>query len=92
MADLLGFAQDLWDDGQDDSSLLAKLKVERSALSEAIRKGTNVGDIVMGSKNGASYTARIGFTINDRLSAIRHAIRGLESGIRPGNVTRQYFL
>lgn len=92
MADLLGFAQDLWDDGQDDSSLLAKLKVERSALSEAIRKGTNVGDIVMGSKNGASYTARIGFTINDRLSAIRHAIRGLESGIRPGNVNRQYFL
>jgi hypothetical protein len=92
MADLLGFAQDLWDEGQDDSSLLAKLKAERAALSEAIRKGTTVGDIVMGSKNGASYTARIGFTINDRLSAMRHAIRGLESGIRPGNVTRQYFL
>jgi hypothetical protein len=92
MADLLGFAQDLWDEGQDDSSLLAKLKSERAALSEAIRKGTNVGDIIMGSKNGASYTSRIGFTINDRLTAMRYAIRGLESGIRPGNVTRQYFL
>lgn len=92
MADVLGLAKDLWDIGQDDPSLLPKLKAERAALVLAIRDGSGVGDIVQGSKNGASYTMRVGYSIEDRRAALSAAITGLQSGIRPGRVSRTIIL
>ena len=91
MANILGLAQDLWDIGQEDSSLLAKLKAERVALVLAIRNGSGTGDIVSGSENGASYTKRVGYTVDDRRSALSSAINGLQSGIRPGNISYSRF-
>ena len=87
MADVLGLAKDLWDIGQDDPSLLPKLKAERAALVLGIRDGSRIGDIISGSENGASYTMRVGYSLDDRRAALSAAITGLQSGIRPGNVS-----
>lgn len=91
MADVLGFAQDLYDDARDDPSLLGEYQAEKKAITAGLRAGTGVGDVVSGTKNGVSYTKRVGFTLDDRLSALRHAIRGIECGIRPGNVSYSRF-
>jgi pantoate kinase len=86
MADVLGFAQDLYDDAREDPSLVAEYRAERKALMEGIRNGTGTGDIISGTKNGASYTKRVGFSLDERLSALRIAINGLDCNVRPSNV------
>jgi hypothetical protein len=92
MADVLTLAQDLYDEAIDDSSLLTEYRVEKRAMLAGIRAGTGVGDVIAGTKNGASYTKRVGFTVEDRLAALRYAIDGLGTGVRPGNVSRAFFL
>lgn len=92
MADVLSLAQDLYDEACDDPSLLATYQEEKRALMLGIRSGSASGDIISGSKNGASYTKRVGFSVDDRLSALRYAINGIKSGARPGNVSRSFFL
>lgn len=91
MADVLSLAQDLFDEAHSDKTLLQEYRSERKALLSGIRNGTGTGDIVAGTKNGASYTKRIGYSLDDRLSALRYAIQGLETGVRPGNVSRAFF-
>ena len=91
MADILSLAQDLYDDAREDSSLVSDYLSERKAMLAGIRSGTGTGDVIAGTKNGASYTKRVGFSIEDRLAALRYAIRGLEAGVRPGNVSRAFF-
>jgi len=92
MADVLTLAQDLYDEAIKDSSLVAEYGSEKRAMLAGIRAGTGVGDVISGTKNGASYTKRVGFSVEDRLAALRYAIDGLASGVRPGNVSRAYFL
>lgn len=91
MANILHLAQQLYDANCEDPSILSLLKNEKKALLLGIIAGTNTSDIVAGTKNGASYTARVGYTIDDRLSALGYAITGIETGIRPSNVKRIYF-
>jgi len=83
MADSVALAQDLWDLGQVDPTVLGELRTEHKTFIMAIAKGEIPGDIVNGSKNGSSYTMRPGYTVNDRRTALSLAIRGLEIGIRP---------
>lgn len=92
MADVLLLAQDLYDEAVSDGSLLREYTSEKKALLAGIRGGTTVGDVISGTKNGASYTKRVGFTVEDRLAALRYAINGLQTGVRPSNVSRAYFL
>lgn len=83
MADAVTLAQTLWDLGQDDPSILGQLKAERKTLAMSIATGDVTGDIVTGSKNGASYTMRPGYTLQDRVNALGLAIYGLQIGLRP---------
>ena len=83
MADAVSLAQDLWDLGQSDPTVLGELRKERKAFVMSLAKGEIGGDIVSGSKNGSSYTMRPGYTVNDRRTALSLAIYGLEIGIRP---------
>jgi hypothetical protein len=92
VADILALAQDLWDEAIQDKSLLADYRSEKRAILAAVRNGTGVGDVISGTKNGASYTKRVGFTVEDRLSALRYAINGIECGVRPSHISRAYFL
>lgn len=92
MADILALAQDLYDEAMEDSSLVAEYRTEKRALLAGIRAGTGTGDVITGTKNGASYTKRVGFTVEDRLSALRYALQGIEQSARPGNVSRSFFL
>jgi len=91
VADLLSLAQDLWDEACQDAGLLAEYQEEKRALLKGIRSGSGNSDIVSGTKNGASYTARVGFSVEDRLAALRYAINGIQSGVRPSNVNRISF-
>ena len=75
-----------------DSSLLHEYVTERRALLAGIRNGTSTGDVVSGTKNGASYTRRVGFSVEDRLNALRYAINGINTGVRPGHISRVSFL
>ena len=91
MADVLALAQDLWDLAQDDTRVLATLKTERKSLLLSIASGAVTGDIVNASKNGASYTQRPGYTLQDRRAALSYAIQHIESGIRPSRNQRTRF-
>jgi hypothetical protein len=91
VADILSLAQDLYDEATEDDSLLGEYKSEKRALLAGIRAGTGTGDVVSGTKNGASYTRRVGFSVEDRLSALRYAIAGIESATRPGHTSRVFF-
>ena len=92
MADILALAQDLYDEACDDTTLVAEYRTEKRALLAGIRAGTGTGDVITGTKNGASYTKRVGFTVEDRLSALRYALQGIAQSARPGNVSRSFFL
>lgn len=92
MADVLSLAQMLWDEACSDHSLLAEYQEEKRAILQGIRQGTGVSTIISGTKNGASYTARVDFSLQDRLSALKYAIAGLQTGIRPGHISRAFFL
>lgn len=91
MADILGLARDLYDEWKDESVSLAEYKTEKTAMLTAIRNGTGVSNIISGTKNGVSYTARVGFSVEDRLSALRHAITAIEREIRPSNISQNRF-
>lgn len=92
MADVLGLAQDLYDLACEDSSILAELQDEQRTLLRAITSGSTVGDIISGTKNGASYTMRVGYSLDDRRTALREAISAIKNGARPSNVSRGYFV
>lgn len=91
MADVISLAQDLWDVTQDDPAVLNTLKTERKALVLAIASGATTGDIVNASKNGASYTQRPGYTLQDRRAALSVAIRHIEACVRPSRNQRIRF-
>lgn len=91
MADVISLAQDLWDIAQDDPAVLSTLKTERKSLVLAIAAGTTTGDIVNASKNGASYTQRPGYTLQDRRAALSVAINHIEGCIRPTHNQRIRF-
>jgi hypothetical protein len=92
MADVLDLAQDLYDEACIDGTLLAEYQQEKSAILKAIRSGQTTGDIISGTKNGASYTMRAGYTLEDRKKALSYAIQGILSRARPSNISRGYFL
>jgi len=91
VADILSLAQDLYDEACEDNALLSEYRTERKSLLAGIRAGTGTGDVVSGTKNGASYTRRVGFSVEDRLSALRYAIQGIEAATRPGHTSRKFF-
>jgi len=91
MADVIAMAAMLWDEYQNDNTLLATLRTERTALRNAIIAGTTTGDIVQGNKNGASYTMRPGFTVQDRIHILDRAIKGIEANVRPSRTQRIIF-
>jgi hypothetical protein len=91
MADVVALAQDLWDLAWDDPSFEAELRGEHRTLLKAIAAGTSTNDIISGSKNGASYTARPGFNIQDRLAGMKLAIQGLDNKVRPSRYKRYFF-
>jgi|14BtaG_2_1085337.scaffolds.fasta_scaffold174872_2 hypothetical protein len=83
MADVVHAAAQLWDIYQDDNTILATLISDRKALALAIAGGTVTGDVVQGSKNNVNYTIRPGFTIQDRLTMLDLAIKGINANVRP---------
>lgn len=83
MADVVSAAARLWDIAQDDSSVLTTLIVDRKALALAVAGGTVTGDVVQGSKNNVNYTIRPGFTVQDRLTILDLAIKGIKANVRP---------
>ena len=83
MADVVGLAQELFDLAKCDVSVRAVLERERRSLAIGLVDGTKAFDITSGSKNGGSYTARVGFSVSERMNAIRIALAALETGIRP---------
>ena len=91
MADVVALAQDMWDLARDDPSYAAQLKTDHKALVVAITSGTATGDVISASKNGSSYTMRPGFSIQDRMTAMKLAIRGITTGYRPSRSTRTRF-
>jgi hypothetical protein len=91
MSDILGLARDLYDEWEDGSVSLPEYKSEKTAMLTAIRNGSGVSNIISGTKNGVSYTARVGFSVEDRLSALRHAINAIERQTRPGNISHNRF-
>lgn len=91
MADVVPLAQTLYDLAQDDASIIAKLKTERRSLALGSIDGTTPGDVVNASKNGASYTMRPGYTVQDRLNVLAMAINAIETKIRPSRNKRILF-
>ena len=91
MADSVELAQALWDLGREDPTVLGDLKAERKSLVMSIATGGTTGDVVTGSKNGASYTLRPGYNLADRVVALRLAVNALEAGIRPSRTRRVKF-
>lgn len=91
MADIVSLAADLWDVAQDDPFLLGRLERERNSLIESVALGTTTGDIINASKNGVSYSMRVGYTLNDRISALRLAINGIKMNIRPSRTSQVRF-
>lgn len=91
MADVVAFAQVLWDMAQDDATLLTTLKTERASLVASVYGGTTTGDVVQGNKNGVSYTLRPNYTVQDRLLGLDYAIKHIEADIRPSRNRRAIF-
>jgi aspartate/tyrosine/aromatic aminotransferase len=91
MADVVALAQDLWDLAWDDAAYAATLEEDAVTLTKAVAAGTNTGDVVSASKNGATYTMRPGFTVQERLRAMRLAIKGLKHRTRPSRNRRIVF-
>ena len=91
MADVVALAQDFWDLAMDDPSFAATLRSDRVEMIKAVVAGTNVGDVINGSKNGSQYTIRIGFTLQDRLTAIKMAVNGLDRNRRPSRNQQVWF-
>lgn len=90
MADVLALAQDIWDLAREDPQYAAQLKTDYATLVKAIVSGAAAGDVISGSKNGASYTMRPGYSVQDRHAAIKWAVSGINTGFRPSRnrVTR----
>jgi hypothetical protein len=83
MADVVALAGMWWDVAMNDPSFAAELQADRTRLLKAVKDGTNVGDIINGSKNGAQYTQAIAFRLEARITAIHMAAQGLDNGRRP---------
>lgn len=88
MADVLALAQSLYDLAAEDPAEAADLKASYKTLLVAVRDGTQTGTVTHGSKNGASYTMTRDFSLSDRLTGMKWAIRALEKGVRPTRITR----
>lgn len=91
MADVVGLAQELFDLAKCDPTVRAVLERERRSLLLGIVDGSKGFDITSGSKNGGSYTARVGFSTSERAAALRLALAGLQSGIRPSRTAHARF-
>ena len=91
MADAVELAQTLWDLGREDPAILGQLKAEQKTLVLSIATGGTTGDVVTGSKNGASYTLRPGYSIADRVVALKLAVAGLQRNCRPSRLAKVRF-
>lgn len=91
MADIVSLAQDLYDEARGDAAFAASLKAARKALLTGVVSGGTYGSIVNASKNGASYTIRIDVSTEDRRNALKLAVKGLETGVRPSRTYHARF-
>ena len=91
MADPLTLAQGWWDRAQRDQSYLTTLQRKVDEIDDGIINGTITGDIVQAGKNGANYTQRTNYSLQERLSAMRWAIESIKSGVRPSRNRRIIF-
>ena len=81
----------LYDLAQDDGTLQAKLSAERSRLALDVYVSGNGGEVIQGSKNGASYTKNMSVTKGERLRVLDVAIRHIAAGVRPTSSVRVTF-
>jgi hypothetical protein len=91
MADPLILAQGWWDRSQRDPSYLTILQRKVDEIDDGIINGTITGDIVQAGKNGANYTQRTNYSLQERLGAMRWAIESIKTGIRPSRNRRTMF-
>ena len=63
----------------------------RTALLTGMLSGGTYGSIVNASKNGASYTIRVDVSTEDRRNALKLAVNGLNSGVRPSRTYHARF-
>lgn len=91
MADPLTLAQGWWDRAQRDPSYVTTLQRKVDEIDDGIIAGTITGDIVQAGKNGANYTQRTNYSLQERLSAMRWAIEAIRVGIRPSRNRRIIF-
>lgn len=91
MADVVATAQDLWEIGKSDPTWLGTLKVYHKEVMVGIASGSGVGDVVTGSKNGASYTMRPTHSLEHRRASLSLAIKGLQRGFYPTRDLRVRF-
>lgn len=89
--DIVSLAQDFYDSACGDAAMTAALKQHRRDLLLAIAAGTKSGTIQTAAKNGASYSTRIDVNLNDRREALKIAVAGLDSNIRPSRYSRPVF-
>jgi hypothetical protein len=91
MADPLILAQGWWDRSQRDPSYLTILQRKVDEIDDGIVNGTITGDIVQAGKNGANYTQRTNYSLQERLGAMRWAIESIKTGVRPSRNRRIMF-
>jgi hypothetical protein len=91
MADVVSLAQDLYDEAVSDPAFMAALKAARKALLAGMLSGGTYGSIVTASKNGASYTIRVDVSTEDRRNALKLAVNGIKTGVRPSRTYHARF-
>lgn len=91
MADIVGLAQDFYDEALCDPSFASALRAARKSLLSGVLSGGTYGSIVSAGKNGANYTIRIDISTEDRRKALKLAVQGLDSGYRPGRTYHARF-
>ena len=91
MAYIVGLAGGMFDAAKNDAAFAAKLRTTYDNALLGVIDGSAVSDILGGTKNGATYNARLSFSIDDRMKAMAMAIKGLETGIRPSGYSVSAF-
>jgi hypothetical protein len=90
MADILGFAQDIYDaaldeDGVPNDAEIESLRTDLRTLIAAQRSGTTTGTLTSASKNGVAYTQQPDMSPSDRRAAMSWALKGLQNSTRPSS-------
>lgn len=85
--DLFTTARDIYLTLKDDTTAIAAIRAEATALAKSIATGDGSGlEVVSSTVNGQSFTAQVDMTKRDRMRLLRLVLKQVDSG---GALTRR---